>query len=97
MSKGFSGLFSGTRGSKTNSQLAINTATIDANLPLLIPKYPLNSYGNFGEKGKNVRVIKSANPIATSQDFYSKIIPGAKLEILANGKAQKQLFQTELS
>lgn len=92
MSKGFSGLFNATTGCKNNSQLSINTANIDANLPLVTPKYPLNSYGNFGEKGKNVRVIKSSNPIATSQDFYSKIISGAKLEILANGKGTKATF-----
>lgn len=92
MSKGYSGLFNGTKGAHHNSQTAINTATIDDNLPLVTPKYPLNSYGNFGEKGKNVRVIKSTNPTATSQDFYNKIIPGAKLEILANGKGTKATF-----
>lgn len=86
MSKGDSGLFSNTVGSKSGKQLEIDTRTLNDNLPAVEKEYFLSKSGHFGEKGKNVRVIKSRNPVSTSQDFYSKIGEGGSITALPNGK-----------
>ena len=48
--------------------------------------------GFFGEKGKNVRIFKSGDPIKTSADFYKKISKGGVGRILPNGKGVQTTF-----
>lgn len=92
MSKPKSGLFNNTPGAKNGEQLKINTHTLADNLPIVEKQYPLSKAGYFGEKGKNVRIIESRDPINTSQDFYSKIGKGGELLILPNGKGTMTLL-----
>lgn len=55
-------------------------------------KYKLNEYGLFGDKGKNVRVFKSSDPVKSSADFYKKISRGGTEMVLPNGKGVQTRF-----
>ncbi len=86
MSKPKSGLFNNTIGAVDGEQIKIDMHTLEDNLPIVEKQYPLSKAGYFGEKGKNVRVIQTKDPINTSQDFYNKIGKGGELLVLSNGK-----------
>jgi hypothetical protein len=60
-------------------------SNIDDNVELMKHKYPLTSHGYFGQKGKNSRIIRSSEPVATSIDFYKEISRGGVEEMLSNG------------
>ncbi len=62
----------------------VNANSIVSNANAMKTTYPLNKNGYFSEKGKNCRVIKSKDPIATSKDFYNKIAKGGKELSLSN-------------
>lgn len=83
MGSGSSGLYSGTRGSTTTKP---PSSVFLKNVEAISQKYPLNPNGYFGEKGKNHRVIKSNDPIRTSEDFYKTISHGGTAHPLPNGK-----------
>ena len=55
-------------------------------------KYPYTKNGYFGEKGKNVRIIKAPNADIAAQDFYKGISKGGKEEPLANGKGVRNIL-----
>ena len=55
-------------------------------------EYHLGLDGFFGEKGKNVRIFKSDDPVKTSSDFYKKIGNGGSERILPNGKGVQTTF-----
>ena len=81
MGTGLHGGFGNTSGS--------GTSNVDANVASMSSIYPITESGYFGERGKNERVIKTADPEATSFDFYSRIGRGGKVEPLANGKGTR--------
>ena len=74
MGTGFHGGFGNTAGANNNNDgTTSKVSSIVSNTEAMKKQYPLTKNGYFGEKGKNCRVIKSTNPIATSKDFYTKI------------------------
>lgn len=93
-----SGLGHGTYGSAQvhveNGRLEQQVSSIEAstlsaveqNAESMKETYPLTPSGYFGEKGKNVRIIKSPDPITTARDFYSRIRAGGDVSPLPNGK-----------
>ena len=87
MGTGVYGGFGNTTGNQNNEQTE-NTAekinSIVSNAEAMKQTYPINKNGYFGEKGKNCRVIKSANPVATSKDFYTRISKGGQEAPLSN-------------
>lgn len=89
MGTGSSGNYGNTKGA-TNSQSQNNA--FSRNVQAASQKYRLTQSGYFGNKGKNSRVIKSKNPVATSKDFYSLLSKGGKESKLANGKGVQTVF-----
>lgn len=85
MGTGNSSLYNGTTGSFRES-------SIQHNVDAMSGKYKISTGGYFGEKGKNVRVIRSPDPVTTSIDFYQKIGKGGQIENLPNGKGTKTLL-----
>ena len=85
MGSGRSGLYPNTSGSTKSS-------SIESNVKAMSEKYPLTSSGYFGEKGKNCRIIKSNDPIDTSEDFYQTISKGGTTTNLLNGKGIKTIL-----
>ena len=93
-----SGIGHGTNGSsqlsiengqlRVQSDIASNSilSPVETNAEAMKDTYPRTPSGYFGEKGKNVRIIKSADPIATSEDFYARIGSGGMVSTLNNGK-----------
>ena len=85
MGTGYHGGFGNTNGSASHS-------SIDQNIKSVKRKYKLNSLGYFGERGKNVRVIKSSDPVASSADFFEKLGNGGQTSLLPNGKGKMALL-----
>ena len=67
----------------------VDKHTIGDNADKMKKEYPLSPGGYFGEKGDNVRVIKTSTPEATSSDFYKKLADGGHSEPLSNGHGTK--------
>ena len=57
-------------------------------------KYPVTQNGYFGQPGKNsgIRVIYSASPIETAENFYLQISKGGHEVPLANGRGKQTIF-----
>lgn len=91
MGAGLHGGFGG--GGKSKPDVAPKPRTIDDNVKDMNHIYPHTSSGYFGEKGKNVRVIKTSTPEITSSDFYDRISKGGKIEPLKNGHGTRTVFQ----
>lgn len=51
---------------------------ISQNITKMKERFPLTSGGVFGEKGKNVRVIRSDDPLKTSEEFAGMLTEGMK-------------------
>lgn len=66
---------------------------IENNVRETSKKYKINEQGYFGDKGKNVRVIKTTTPIKTSLDFYQKLSQNGKTTALPNGKGTKSTLK----
>ena len=79
-------------GSDSDSKKNHRKKTIDDNVDKMKKDYPLTSSGYFGEKGKNVRVIKTDTPESTSTDFYKRLGNGGKSEPLSNGKGTRTIL-----
>lgn len=91
MGAGVHGGFGG--GGKSKPDVQRRPRTIDDNVKEMNHIYPHTSNGYFGEKGKNVRVIKTSTPEITSSDFYHRISKGGRTEPLKNGHGTRTLFQ----
>lgn len=89
MGAGIHGGFGATAGSSSDPKKYYQKKTIDDNVDKIKRDYPLTSYGYFGEKGKNVRIIKTNTPKATSTDFYNRLGDGGRTEPLSNGKGTR--------
>ena len=55
------------------------TSDINQNVSLLPAKFAPNKFGNFGESGKNTRIIKCRDPISESAEFYEMIGRGGEI------------------
>lgn len=84
MGAGIHGGFGGTVGAGDDKHY-VPRSSVDLNAKRMSNDYPLTSNGYFGEKGKNVRIIKTPTPETTSSDFYMKLGWGGKTEQLKNG------------
>ena len=92
MSKDNSGLFEGTIGALDGSQIKLNTSLIDDNYNAIVAKYPINEFGQFGEKGKNSRIIYSKNPVNESAKFFDILSKGANIEMVKDNKVTLAYF-----
>lgn len=59
----------------------------------------LNSYGHFGNKGRsrNVRVIKSKDPVADARAMYESLKEGGVEKTLPGGKGYRAVFDDGIS
>ncbi len=74
------------------AKLTVKTSVFD-NAEAISKKYPMGQYGHFGQKGKNTRIIKTSDPIATSTEFYEIIKKGGIEVPLPNGKGVMTEFE----
>lgn len=65
---------------------------LSGNIDKLGEKYGLTPGGYFGTKGKNSRVIASADPAATANEFWKVLSKGGKADTLPNGKGKRVRF-----
>ncbi len=68
---------------ETNSTSA-KMSFLSSNIEKMSGKYPLNKAGYFGDKGKHARVIRSENPIKTSEEFAGMLTAGMSREPINN-------------
>jgi len=62
---------------------------ISENIEKMKELFPLTSEGLFGEKGKNVRVIRSDDPLKTSEEFAGMLTEGMEKEPLGGKQGWK--------
>ena len=74
------------------AKAAKKIVSVADNAQSVAKEYNLGIDGFFGEKGKNVRILKSDDPIKTSADFYKRIGNGGKQSVLPNGKGVQTIF-----
>lgn len=65
------------------------------NIDKLGEKHSLTPGGYFGSKGKNSRVIASADPTATADEFWKVLSKRGKTNSLPNGKGKRVRFDDD--
>lgn len=58
----------------------------------LAKKYPLDRIGRFGTKDRGSQVIRSSDPLATSQEFWRALSRGGRIAALPNGRGNRAIF-----
>ena len=61
-------------------------SNINDNVAKMTGRFAPNEYGNFGIQGKNVRVMKSEDPLSESASFYDLLGNGGEIKTIP-GKA----------
>lgn len=89
MGSGYYGGYHNTYGA--NEEVPANSSNIDDNALELAQQFHLTPGGYFGGKGrgKGVRIISSANPIATAESCYRILGKGGVERVAHNHKGQE--------
>ena len=80
------GFTAGSQSESTQGSSIVNNARAIAH------KYPYTKNGYFGQKGRNVRIIRAPNANIAAADFYQGISNGGKEEALANGHGVRSVL-----
>lgn len=85
MGQGYSGAYRGTTGA--DSEPSDQPSSIDENARRMSSQFHVSRNGYFGRKDHGrIRVIESADPLATARAFFAQISKGGNQAIFPNAK-----------